>query len=300
MSDRGRSPEEIEDAIEHRQDELAEDLEQLEYRLSRRGMKDQAKERAARTRHELTERASELQGQAAERVRTVSSEARQRVNSWRREASQTADRNPWGVALVGSVLAVGIGALIAQMTKTRRSRPDRHTKRGAMIAWLNDAHANERAVLPIIRNHIRDARAEPAIRQRLEQHLADTERHAQLMKGCIERLGGKVSSAKGAAGGILGAVQAVSTEGARDELVKNALADYTMEEFEIASYRALIAGAEELGDAQTARVCREILDDEEYMAKWWESQIPLLTRRQLAALRDEQTAEAQHRVTFAS
>jgi ferritin-like metal-binding protein YciE len=76
-------------------------------------------------------------------------------------------------------------------------------------------------------------------------------------------------------------ISAVSTGFAKDEHIKNALADYTSENFEIASYRSLIAAAEMLGDHQTAQVCRENLLEEEDMARFLEQQIPMITHEML-------------------
>jgi ferritin-like metal-binding protein YciE len=53
------------------------------------------------------------------------------------------------------------------------------------------------------------------------------------------------------------------------------------ESFEIASYRALIAAARALGDEETARVCEEILRDEERMAAWLTENLPRVVQETL-------------------
>jgi DNA repair exonuclease SbcCD ATPase subunit len=127
MSDRSRSQEEIERQIARRQGELSDDLEELEYRLSRRGMKDEARERVAETRDEMLERASrsrdrlmqrtsELGGQAGERIRSLSSRTGWQVSSWQRELSELADRNPLAATFIFGGAAAGVGALIAHLT----------------------------------------------------------------------------------------------------------------------------------------------------------------------------------------
>ena len=87
----------------------------------------------------------------------------------------------------------------------------------------------------------------------------------------------------------MGTVQGLATGLAKDELVKNVLHDYGTEHFEIACYTSLAAAAEELGDQETARVCREILRDEEAMAGFLIGQVPTAT---LAILRREAAAHA--------
>jgi ferritin-like metal-binding protein YciE len=113
---------------------------------------------------------------------------------------------------------------------------------------------------------------------RIQQHLEQTRHHAELVKGCIDRLGGSTSTVKSAMGKIGGFFQGVSTGMAKDEMVKNALSDYASEQFEIACYTSLIAAAQAIGDQQTAAVCQQILRDEEAMAQWLQQQIPMITQ----------------------
>lgn len=147
-----------------------------------------------------------------------------------------------------------------------------------LLSWLNDAHALETNLIQVLENHANDAKDYPQIQTKLQNHLEQTRRHAEMVKGCIERLGGNVSAVKTGVASVTGAFQGASTALAKDELVKNALADYTSEHFEIASYRSLIAAAKAMGDEETARVCQQILRDEEEMAHWLEQQIPVITQ----------------------
>jgi ferritin-like metal-binding protein YciE len=50
---------------------------------------------------------------------------------------------------------------------------------------------------------------------------------------------------------------------------------------EIACYRSLIAAAEELGEPEIARICGEILKQEEAMSAWLAQRIPAITRMTL-------------------
>jgi ferritin-like metal-binding protein YciE len=49
------------------------------------------------------------------------------------------------------------------------------------------------------------------------------------------------------------------------------------EHYQIGYYTSLIDAAEDLGDQETARVCREILPDDQAMADFLFQQIPLAT-----------------------
>jgi ferritin-like metal-binding protein YciE len=152
------------------------------------------------------------------------------------------------------------------------------------IAWLNDAHAMEQNLIQVLQNHSRDAEAHPQLQTKIEAHLEETRRHAEMIRACIERRGGAVSKVKSGIGTVMGTFQGLSTEMFQDELVKNALADMASEYFEIASYTSLMAAAEQLGDSETAQACQEILKDERAMAQFLEEQIPLITARHLAGL----------------
>lgn len=143
-----------------------------------------------------------------------------------------------------------------------------------LIAWLNDAQAMEHSLIQVLENHAKDAKDHPHVQARIQEHVEQTRHHADLVKGCIEHLGGTASAVKSGMGTVMGVVQGMSTALAKDELVKNALADYASEHFEIASYQALIVAARQAGDERTAGVCQDILHEEEEMARWLEQQLP--------------------------
>ena len=147
-----------------------------------------------------------------------------------------------------------------------------------LIAWLNSAYSMEQSQAQVLESHARDAKDFSWIRERDEQHLAETRRHAERVKECLDLLGSKPSTLKSAIGNVTGLFQGASSSMFKDELVKNFLSDYAAEHFEIACYTSLIAAAEELGQPQIAAICRDILRDEEAMAQWLKDNIPQVTR----------------------
>jgi len=147
-----------------------------------------------------------------------------------------------------------------------------------MVAWLNDAYSMERALIPILENHAKDAKDHPDVHQRINQHIEETRRHAEMIEECLQRLGAKTSTTKNIIGSMFGSIQSFATGMYEDELVKNALMDFAAENFEIASYNALIIAAEEFGDTETANVCRMILRDEESMANFLRTNLPTVVR----------------------
>lgn len=155
------------------------------------------------------------------------------------------------------------------------------TPKEQFIAWLNDAYSMEIAALPVLQNHADDAKDYPEVRRRDLEHLAETKHQAERLKKMITELGGKVSFAKTMIGKVAGLGQSISTEIFPDELIKNFLADFATESFEIASYQSLIATAKEIGEHQCVPVLEEILREEIAMARWIEEHIAFATRETL-------------------
>jgi ferritin-like metal-binding protein YciE len=146
-----------------------------------------------------------------------------------------------------------------------------------VIKWLNDAYGMETALIRVLENHAKDAEGHPQ-QPRIQEHIETTRRHAERVEECIRHLGGDTSTLKAGTAKVSGMLQGMSTGAAEDELVKNALSDYAAEQFEVASYRSLIAAAEELGDQETVSACQENLREDEEMARWLEQQLPAVTQ----------------------
>jgi ferritin-like metal-binding protein YciE len=147
-----------------------------------------------------------------------------------------------------------------------------------LTTWLNSAYSMEQNLAKVLENHANDAKDFPEIQERLQEHLDETRAHAERVEECLGILGQKPSAVKSAFGNVMGMVQGASTGMFRDEMVKNFLADYASEHFEIACYRSLVAAADELEQSEIADICTEIMADEEAMASWLEEQIPDVTR----------------------
>jgi ferritin-like metal-binding protein YciE len=160
-----------------------------------------------------------------------------------------------------------------------------------LMNWLRDAHAMEMQAIQILGNQARRIESYPELRNRILEHLEETEAQAEMLERCIERRGTTSSVLKDRAAAFLGNVQALGGAFFGDEVVKGAITSYTFEHLEIAAYRSLIGAAEEFGDDDTARICSEILRQEEAMAGWLERQLPELTRQYLRRVRAGEPAK---------
>jgi ferritin-like metal-binding protein YciE len=152
-----------------------------------------------------------------------------------------------------------------------------------LIAWLNDAYAMELGLIPVLENHAKDAEQEmPEAASRIRQHVDETRRHAERVEQCLRELGASPSTIKSTLSLLMGTVQSISTGIFQDEPVKNALADYGTEQFEVACYRALSAAATEIGHPNVARICEENRREDEEMARWLDQQLPAVVRHVLS------------------
>lgn len=152
-----------------------------------------------------------------------------------------------------------------------------------LVAWLNDAYAMEQGLEETLKRHADDAKEDPKVHDRIILHIEETRDQARIVSECIEALGGKTSKVKSALASVSGAVQGMMNRPASDTMVKNALADYAAEHFEIASYKALIHAATELGEDTIAERLTGILRQEEDMAQFLEQQVPAAISQTLAS-----------------
>ncbi|MGI6852753.1 ferritin-like domain-containing protein [Mesorhizobium sp. 1B3] len=159
--------------------------------------------------------------------------------------------------------------------------------------WLRDAHAMEEQAEQMLSALAGRIENYPKLKARIEEHLEETRRQAQRVRSCIERRGASTSTLKDAAGKIMATMQGVSGVFAGDEIVKGTLAGYTFEHMEIMSYRVLAQAAKAAGDEETARVCTEIMDEEQAMADWlFENSADVISQY---LIREEQDSEQAKR-----
>jgi ferritin-like metal-binding protein YciE len=147
-----------------------------------------------------------------------------------------------------------------------------------IVSWLNDAYALENAIVSALESQVDLAADHPTVQSGIQRHLEATKGHAETVKSCLEQLGESPSGLKTGMASVGSKVQGLVMGAAKDDLVKSALNDYATEHLEIASYRALIVAAEEIGQTGIAQACQGILSDEEAMASWLEEQMPIIVR----------------------
>jgi ferritin-like metal-binding protein YciE len=154
-----------------------------------------------------------------------------------------------------------------------------------LIQYLNEAYGKERQLETDLQAHI-GMTTKPSYKKRLQEHLQETKRHTREVERRIKSLGGEtggpVQLATGVAGkgkaAARGPLHMVRGTGEQELLLKNAQTEYSEEHREMATYIAIEALAESVGDRDTAKVARSIRRDEEKMARYLERLIPQLSR----------------------
>lgn len=148
------------------------------------------------------------------------------------------------------------------------------------VAWLNDAHALEESLIPMLEKQISEEE-DGEMKARLEEHLEQTRRHAQLMRSCLVRYGEEPSGGKDFLGVVASAIAGMGMSMMHDKDVKNVHSSYGAEQTEIATYTVIRAAAAEGGDTETMTICDEILQDESQMAQFLLEQIPAVVSNHL-------------------
>src|SRR3712207_4784363 len=171
---------------------------------------------------------------------------------------------------------------------------DQTTRDLKLVQYLNEAYGKEKGLETALQAHIAMT-TRPPYKKRLQQHLKETKSHAREVQRRIKQLGGKADAtpapgplgeaasaatavASKAVAAAQGPLHAVRGTGENEKMLKNAKTEYSNEHEEIATYSAIEALAEIVGDRETAKLARDIRRQEERMAKFLATQIASLTK----------------------
>jgi ferritin-like metal-binding protein YciE len=154
-----------------------------------------------------------------------------------------------------------------------------------LVQYLSEAYGKERELETALQAHIQMTTRAP-YKKRLRRHLTETKGHARGLERRIKQLGGSAggvpataqSVAAKAAAAAKGPLHALRGTGEEEKMLKNAKSEYWNEFEEIATYSAIEALAESVGDRDTQKLARGIRRDEERMARFLERLIPSLAK----------------------
>lgn len=159
------------------------------------------------------------------------------------------------------------------------------SSRDLFITGLRNAHAMENQALSIMKPQANRIETYPEVEAQLQRHISETEGQIRRLETILDALGEDKSSLKDLALSLAGTFAAVGHTVAPDEILKNSMANFAFENFEIAAYKSLIALANASGN-QTAITDLELnLQEEIAMAQWLDENIATVTLK-FAALKE--------------
>ncbi|MCB5203741.1 ferritin-like domain-containing protein [Neorhizobium sp. T786] len=145
--------------------------------------------------------------------------------------------------------------------------------RDIFVTGLKNAHAMENQALSIMKPQIKRIENYPDIAAKLEQHITETEGQIVRLEEILTSLAEDHSSLKDLALSFTGSMAALGHSVAGDEILKNSMANFAFENFEIAAYKSLITIAELGGFSSVVGSLQMNLDQEIAMANWLESNL---------------------------
>jgi ferritin-like metal-binding protein YciE len=151
--------------------------------------------------------------------------------------------------------------------------------RDIFVTGLRNAHAMEKQALSIMEPQLERIDNYPDIARRLEDHIRETHGQIERLETIMDGLGESASGLKDMAMSVAGSMAAMGHTVAGDEILKNSLANFAFENYELAAYSSLVTLAEAGGYAEAKRGLMQSLDEEQAMAEWIGSNLPDVTLR---------------------
>ena len=136
-----------------------------------------------------------------------------------------------------------------------------NSPRENLVQWLRDAHAMEVGTIDDLEGLVRRIEHYPQLKARLQQHVEESRGQERRLKELLEGMGEGTSAVKETVTRLAGNVQALIGSLFTDAMLKNAIASYAFEHFEIGNYRALIAAAEAAGETRAVTVLQQNLPE---------------------------------------
>jgi len=153
--------------------------------------------------------------------------------------------------------------------------------RKLLVKSLEDVYAIESHLVQVLSDHVKDAQDEPVLRQKIEQHLRETELHRDRIEQRLHALGAGKPGFKTTVSNVMSQVFSAAGGSRANPLAKDARDTYASEHLEIACYVELITLAQALGDVETVRTAQLNLRDEVEMGQWLIQHLPEVTLRGL-------------------
>ncbi len=163
--------------------------------------------------------------------------------------------------------------------------------RDLFITGLRNAHAMESQALSVIETQLGRLESYPEMIAMLQQHRRETESQIARLDQIFQGLGESPSGLKDTVMSAMGSMQAMGHALAGDEILKNHMADYMFEHFEIAAYTALITMAQSMGHTAALPLLQQNLAEEQRFQQMLIDSLPRVTEAFLSRTASGQKAD---------
>jgi ferritin-like metal-binding protein YciE len=151
------------------------------------------------------------------------------------------------------------------------------TAHDLFVTGIKNAHAMENQALSIMKPQASRIENYPDVEAQLKRHIAETEGQIGRLEQILDGLDEDKSSLKDLALSVAGTFAAVGHTVAPDEILKNSMANFAFENFEIAAYKSLIVLAGASGNEKAIADLELNLQEEIAMAGWLDGNIEAVT-----------------------
>ena len=147
------------------------------------------------------------------------------------------------------------------------------TARKIYVTGLRNAHAMESQAIELLERQIGRLENYPEMVARMQEHLRESKEQARRIEEILSALGTSHSAMKDTATSLLGNLMAIGHSVSPDEVLKNTIANFAFENYEIAGYLGLLTLADACGADRAKVALNESLREEERMAQWIQDHI---------------------------
>jgi ferritin-like metal-binding protein YciE len=145
--------------------------------------------------------------------------------------------------------------------------------RDVFIVGLRNQHAVENQAIELLERQVGRLENYPEMVARMKQHIEESREQARRIEELLGSLGTSHSTLKDTITSVMGNIAAIGHSTAPDEVIKNTIANFAFENYEIASYASLLTLADAAGQDRAKVALNESLREEERMAQWIQDHI---------------------------
>ena len=145
------------------------------------------------------------------------------------------------------------------------------------VAGLRNAHAMETQAREMMERQSERLTDYPDVQAKVKSHLAETKGQMKRLEDCLATFGESTSSLKDTAQSFMGNMAAMMHATSDDEILKNTLANNAFENYEIATYKSLLAMCGPAGADNCKAALEANLNEEQSMADWIAANIAKVT-----------------------